>query len=107
MISTPLLEHYRRILNSIHSLGSIWYDEGRFKAYALIARLASDERERVRKDNGSWVPACGGSETPFVTRSGFRLLYCWQPSTGRHAYINVDTDIALSDEEARAALGTY
>jgi hypothetical protein len=57
--------------------------------------------------NGNWYPACGGTETPFIARNGYRLLYCYQPSTGSHAYINVDTDIILSDEEARLALGTY
>jgi hypothetical protein len=29
----------------------------------------------------------------------------WQASSGRHAYINCDTDIILSDEEAMNALG--
>lgn len=62
---------------------------------------------RKRAENGNWFPACGGTEVPFTTRNGFRLLYCWQPPTGRHAYINLDTDIALTDEEARLALGTY
>jgi hypothetical protein len=61
----------------------------------------SDER----KANGSWQPACGGTEVPFITRNGFRLQYMWQPSTGRHAYINCDTDIIMSDEDAQAALG--
>ena len=54
--------------------------------------------------NGNWIPACGGTETPFRSRSGITLLYCWQPSTGRHAYLNCSTDIILSDDEARAAL---
>jgi hypothetical protein len=57
--------------------------------------------------NGNWYPACGGTEIPFRTRGGHRLLYCWQPSTGRHAYINTETDIVLTDDEARATLGTY
>jgi hypothetical protein len=56
-------------------------------------------------DLNGWYPACGGTEEPFRTRTGFRLLYCWQPSTGNHCYINLDTDIALSDEEAMVALG--
>lgn len=64
------------------------------------------ERDR-RREQGNWVPACNGTETPFVSRSGLRLLYCWQASSGRHAYINCDTDIVLSDEEARAALALY
>ncbi len=51
-----------------------------------------------------WVPACGGSEAPFLTRSGVRLLYCWNPREGRHAYLNVETDMILTNEEARALL---
>jgi hypothetical protein len=49
---------------------------------------------------GNWYPANGGTETPFYTRSRRRLLYCWQPSTGKHAYLDCDTDIFLTDEEA-------
>jgi hypothetical protein len=63
--------------------------------------------EIQRRENGPWLPACGGTETPFTSRSGLRLLYCWQPSTGKHAYLNCDTDIILTDEEARAALMTW
>lgn len=54
-----------------------------------------------------WTPACGGTETPFVTRSGKRVLYCWNRATGKHAYLDCGTDIIMTDEEARAALGTY
>jgi hypothetical protein len=62
------------------------------------------ERER-KAANGNWIPACNGTETPFTTRTGRRLLYCWQPSSGRHAYLDLGTDLVLSDEEASAALG--
>ena len=55
--------------------------------------------------NDNWIPANGGTETPFTSRTGVRLLYCWQPSTGRHAYLNLDTDIILTDEEAEEILG--
>jgi hypothetical protein len=58
-----------------------------------------------RKAQGNWYPACGGTETEFKSRTGRRLLYCWQPSTGRHAYLDLDSDIILSDEEAQIALG--
>jgi hypothetical protein len=51
-----------------------------------------------------WVPACGGHETPFRSRSGVRLLYCYNFRLGRHAYLNCDTDIILSDAEAQACL---
>lgn len=56
---------------------------------------------------GNWVPACGGTETPFTTRTGYRLLYCWQPSTGRHAYIDLGTDMVLSTDEANNALALW
>ena len=51
-------------------------------------------------EDGMWVPASGGTERPFMSR-GYRLQYLWQPSTGRHAYINCDTDILLTDAEVR------
>jgi len=54
-----------------------------------------------------WIPASGGSETPFTSRSGKRLLYCWNPKQKKHAYLDLGTDTILSDEEARAALQTY
>jgi len=58
----------------------------------------------AKAQQGNWIPACGGTETPFLSRSGRRLLYCWQPSTGSHAYIDCGTDMVLTDEEAEAAL---
>ena len=51
-----------------------------------------------------WVPACGGTETPFKSRSGITMLYCWNPATRDHAYLNVDTDIIMTHEEATAAM---
>jgi len=56
-------------------------------------------------DNDRWIPACGGTEQPFTTRTGRRLQYLWNPGTGAHAYIDVNTDIILTNEEARIALG--
>jgi len=58
-----------------------------------------------KKSQGNWYPASGGTETAFTTRSGRRLLYVYQPSTGKHAYLDVGTDIILSDDEAWLALG--
>lgn len=52
-----------------------------------------------------WVPACGGTETPFRTRLGYRLLYCYNPATGRHGYLDLGTDIILTPAEADAAMG--
>ena len=58
------------------------------------------------KAQGHWYPACNGTETPFTSRSGKRLLYVFQPTTGKHAYLDLGTDLILSPEEATAALGT-
>ncbi len=65
-------------------------------------KLAQQKREQ-----GNWYPACGGTETPFHTRTGYRLLYVWQPTTGNHAYLNLDTDMILTDSEAMRALGVF
>lgn len=62
------------------------------------------DAKAAKAAQGDWIPACGGTEVPFETRGGFRLLYCYQPSTGRHAYLNCQTDMILSDEEAALAL---
>ena len=53
----------------------------------------------------AWMPACGGTETPFRTRSGRALLYMWNRVTGEHAYYDVQGDLFLSNEEAAAAIG--
>jgi hypothetical protein len=65
------------------------------------------DRQDAWKAQGAWVPASGGTEEPFTARSGARLLYCYQPRSGKHAYLNLGTDLILSDEEARLHLGTY
>jgi len=51
----------------------------------------------------TWVPACGGTETPFAAR-GKKLLYCFNPKLHRHAYLDCGTDMILTDEEAQAFL---
>lgn len=61
----------------------------------------------AKKAQGDWFPASNGTEQPFTTRNGYRLQYCWQPSTGKHAYLDLGSDYILTDEEARLALGTY
>jgi len=70
--------------------------------------LSLSEGEQMKDPSqGNWEPACGGTEMPFISRSGRRLLYCYQASTGSHGYLDCDTDIILSDEEARAYLQTW
>lgn len=63
------------------------------------------EQSKIKAEQGNWVPACGGTEVPFTTRSGRRLLYCWQPSTGKHAYLDCSTDLILTDDEAALCMG--
>lgn len=68
--------------------------------------LVEQMQERDAKAaQGNWYPANGGTETPLTYRTGRRLLYCWQPSTGRHAYLDCETDMILTDEEALVAVG--
>jgi hypothetical protein len=54
-----------------------------------------------------WVPACGGTETPFTTRMGRRLLWMWNSATGEHAYYDVTNDVFLSADEASTALAMH
>lgn len=63
------------------------------------------EAKEKKAAQGPWLPANGGTEVPFYTRNRRRLLYCWQPSTGKHAYLDLGQDIFLTDEEAAMALG--
>jgi hypothetical protein len=63
------------------------------------------KQTELAAQQGNWTPASGGTETPFVTRSGRTLLYCYQASTGRHAYLDCGTDLILSDSDAALALG--
>lgn len=56
------------------------------------------------KAQGPYYPANGGTEVPFIARSGRRLLYVYQPSSGKHAYLDCGTDMILSAEEAAAVL---
>ena len=68
--------------------------------------VAYSRRLDAWREQGPWVPAAGGTETPFLARSGARLLYCYQPRSGRHAYLNLDTDLILTDDEAQLHLGS-
>lgn len=84
---------------------SAWIAKVLFDAQAPWRKDAPSWMKRGRsggrsKADGPWVPASGGTEEPFTARSGKRLQYMFQPSTGRHAYLDVDADIILDDEDA-------
>lgn len=68
-----------------------------------IAEILAERQKKA--EQGPWVPGCGGTEKPFISRSGKRLQYMYQPSTGQHAYLDLGSDIFLTDEEAQIALG--
>lgn len=63
-------------------------------------------RHKKDPEQGNWYPASGGTEEPFTVK-GYRLLYVYQPSTGRHAYLNLDTDMILSEKEAGRIFDTF
>lgn len=69
---------------------------------SLVAYL---DRLDAWKNEGDWIPASNGTEVPFMTRSGARLLYCYQPRSGKHAYLDCGTDMFLTDEEAWNLIG--
>lgn len=56
----------------------------------------------ARRAQGAWMPAAGGTEQPFYTRTGHRVQYVYQASTGRHAYLDMGRDIIMTDKEAQA-----
>ncbi|NQV82383.1 MAG: hypothetical protein HQ494_01070 [Rhodospirillales bacterium] len=69
-----------------------------------MADFKTDPRAAKLKDQGTWVGASGGTESSFTSRSGIRMLYCWNPTTRQHAYLNLDTDIIMTQPEVDAAL---
>jgi hypothetical protein len=86
------------------------YEMGRIRKDTFTLRKLVEQENKQRAENrlnDNWIPACGGTEEPFVSRSGKRLQYVWQPSTGQHAYLDLDSDTILSDEAAEAALALH
>lgn len=67
----------------------------------LAEKLDAVNQKRAQ---GDWKPACGGTEEAFTTKMGRRLLYVWQPSTGDHAYLDLDTDLILDYETTQLAI---
>ena len=52
----------------------------------------------------TWVPACGGQETPFEY-TGVRWLYVFNPATEKHAYLNLETDAVYVHYLGRELIG--
>jgi len=76
------------------------------RIHDMAVKLSIQEKCKYGSREDVWVPANGGSETPFLSRSGRRLLYCWNPGKGKHAYLDLGTDTILSDEEAARYMET-
>ena len=56
----------------------------------------SEYWEAIEQRLDKWVVACAGTETPF--RHGRnRWLYLYNPATGKHGYLNLDTDVVEDD----------
>jgi hypothetical protein len=70
-----------------------------------LNRVTMEFHNALISNADRWVPAAGGKEEAFIARSGAKLLYCYNPRLHAHAYLNVHTDIILTDEEARMHLG--
>lgn len=70
-----------------------------------ISRQMVEFSNAVRANADRWVPANGGTETAFKAHGGKTLLYCFNPKLARHAYLDVGSDIILTDEEAQQQLG--
>lgn len=51
-----------------------------------------------QRDMAAWIPACGGTETPF-TKNGKKYLYMWNYRTKEHAYYCITDDIFVEDIE--------
>lgn len=56
-------------------------------------------------NEGYWQPANNKLEEPTTYRTGAVLLWCFNPVTKKHAYLNCQTDLILSDEEAQNLRG--
>jgi hypothetical protein len=71
----------------------------------LTMNTAIFQDAAVAKPQDKWVPACGGTETPFRARSGATLLYCWNPARQEHAYLlNGVTVLTFKEAEAHLQL---
>ena len=54
--------------------------------------MTNEFKEAYENHLDTWVPACGGTEQPFLM-NGVRWLYVFNPVQMKHAYLNLDTDL--------------
>lgn len=64
-----------------------------------IVFLNQREYELARRANADrWVPACGGNEVPYLDK-GKRVLYVYNHRTGKHGYLDLDSDIVFDNPD--------
>jgi hypothetical protein len=76
-------------------------DELAAKRFALRNGATLEYARAIIRNSDAWVPACGGREEPMQIGQT-RVLYCFNPAEGEHAYINLDTDLICSEHELRS-----
>ena len=55
--------------------------------------MTSEYRQAIATDADQWVPACGGGEKPYRTRTSRWVLYVYNPRRMEHGYLDMRTDI--------------
>jgi len=70
------------------------------KHWTKEQRANVEEYKRaVGEKRDAWVVACGGLELPVVNFDGVRTLYVFNPASGEHGFLNMETDIVYRDFE--------
>jgi len=60
--------------------------------------------DAVSGNEDRWVRASGGTEEPFF-KDGKKYLYVYNPALRKHAYLDVGSDIILSEVEEMEVFG--
>lgn len=55
---------------------------------------ALDAMDRLKWNEGNFVPANGRTETPFKFEHQ-TYLYCWHTGVGEHRYIHMESDMPM------------
>ena len=61
-------------------------------------KAVSEYWSACNRNADEWVAANCGTEVPFV-KNGTMYLYVWSPYTGEHGFLDMGTDIVMSDKE--------
>lgn len=64
----------------------------------LLQKQKLEYTMAVTMKRDAWVPACGGTETPFLA-CGKRILYVYNPKQHKHAFLDLGSDMVMTDDE--------